>query len=267
MMRWHHEVSTEWLEARRDVLTATEVKRLLPDLKRREKDPSHMPMSFAQLWCEKSTLTEPDPESWGPAARGHIMEPWAVADWNRQEDHGPDMHHWDDCVIKSAGLGFSPDALDIPQLTHDVELRVSVDGRCLESSDGYKCEAPRHMMEVKSYEPAAHIKAVMTPKDKLAERMQIAMAFKVLPYLETGRLLWYCPGAPISMWTVEFKRADLVPELRAIESTMAVWDEVRKTLSKARSKWSTDVTEQEVWEDWQMQEALDRDGDAVSRIR
>ena len=35
--RWQHQVSAEWLLARKDVLTATEIKGLIPEMKRIKK--------------------------------------------------------------------------------------------------------------------------------------------------------------------------------------------------------------------------------------
>ena len=72
--RWYHEVSTEWLKARKAVLTATDVAGLVPEYKRYLKagNPDKIMPGFAALWSQKHSNVEPDPGSMGPAARGHI---------------------------------------------------------------------------------------------------------------------------------------------------------------------------------------------------
>ena len=122
-MDWYHEVSENWLRARKTVITATEIKGLVATYKRmskKDKEAGVVSPAFAALWGDKSSTYPIDVSSYGPAARGHIMEPYAIDEFNRaNEVH---FHHWDDCIIANGLVGFSPDAMDIAQVTEDVKL-------------------------------------------------------------------------------------------------------------------------------------------------
>jgi len=207
--RWYHEVSAEWLKARQTVLTATDITGLQAEYKRYLKagSPDKLMPGFAAMWCQKHSDTYLDTGSVEAAARGHAMEPWAVDSWNKQAT--PTFHHWDDCIICIDGLGFSPDAMTIPQFTYDAKLNVTSDGKFLVDSNGMKCDCPNEIMEIKCYEPAQHMKAIIEDRMEHKELMQIAMSFAVLSNLEIARLTWFCPGAPISMFTEKYTRDDL----------------------------------------------------------
>ena len=67
-MNWTYKASADWLDARRDVLSASDVTRLVPEWKRvkaKKADPSKILPMFAAVWCEKNTTTEPDIYSFG----------------------------------------------------------------------------------------------------------------------------------------------------------------------------------------------------------
>jgi len=213
---WHHEVSTKWLQARRDVLTASEIKAMLPEYKRMLKKPEgELSLGFFALCGEKLSNDTPDPESTGAAARGHIMEPYAVDDWNRNHPKNQ-YYHWDDLVIKRNGVGYSPDGLDIPQLVEfGVELDWSEKNKCLvQQNDTYK--PPTRAIEVKCYEPKNHMKGLIIPKEDRDERLQIAVALMVLPSLKHVDVLWYCPEAPVPMYKERYKRSELKAEINVI---------------------------------------------------
>ena len=100
-MDWRHEVSPQWLQARKDVITATELASCISAYNRaneKQKAGDVLFPAFAQLWAEKQSIKEPDAWSKGPAARGHIAEPYAIDDWN---ENYPDeyFYHWDDTII------------------------------------------------------------------------------------------------------------------------------------------------------------------------
>ncbi len=218
--RWHHEVSAEWLKARQQVLTATDVASLLPEYKRYLKagSPDKPTPGFSALWCKKHSDVYLDTESVGAAARGHVMEPYAVDAWNKQAS--PKFYHWDDCIIidSTGKLGFSPDALTVEQ---DNANKITFKN---------KCEA----MEIKCYEPAQHMKAIMKPKLEHDELMQLAMSFVVLPKLEIARLTWYCPGAPIAMFSQQYDSDDLHDQIRWImEIAEVYYDKVCPAMEKA----------------------------------
>lgn len=228
--RWYHDVSAEWLKARQAVLTATDVAGLLPEYKRYlkavSKDPSQADKiwpGFAAVWCQKHSDMLQDTGSAEAAARGHIMEPWAVDSWNKQV--ATTFHHWDDCIICREGIGFSPDAMTIPQLTGDALMTVTPDGKFIQSeSSSMKYDCPKEIMEIKSYEPAGHMKAVTEDRMEHKELMQVAMAFAVLPELEVARILWFCPGAPVSMFSEKYGPDDLHDQCRWIREIMEVYE-------------------------------------------
>lgn len=262
MKKWYHEVSVEWLKARRDVLTATNVAKLLPEYKRSLKaNPGTLMPGFAALWAEKHTEVDPDPTSVGPAARGHLMEPFAVGDWNQQMlNH---FHHWDDVIIKNGVFGFSPDAMDISQSFDGVELKVSEDGKYLVTTEGVMMQAPSRIMEIKSYDAAHHMKCCITPKDKHDELLQLSMAFKVLPTLEKATLLFYCPGAPISMHEETYTRDDLEGFILTIEAIGKIYEGTAAQCEAIAHGASLHAitTEEEVYDDFLASQAADNNVD------
>ncbi|MBQ2059596.1 MAG: hypothetical protein II488_07455 [Firmicutes bacterium] len=229
-MNWEHRVSQEWLVARRDVLTASEIKSLIPEWKRLAKKPlkpGEISPGFAGLWCQKNTDSIPDPVSWGAAARGHYMEPYAVETYNRFLG-GEVFHHWDDCVIKSNGLGFSPDAMDVKQENPGVECRLAK-GK-LRYASGAEIPAPKRILEIKSYEPLHHMKSILKDKMDHEELIQVAVAFAVLPKLEEATLLFYCPDAPYPAVFFEYGRDELKDEIERIEQISSFYATQSKLL-------------------------------------
>ena len=229
--RWRHEVDPLWLEARKHVLTATDISNLLPEYRRwvKAKKPGDIPPGFSALWCQKATDGFEEVESFSAAARGHIMEPYAIEDWNDQAM--PQFEHWDDCIVVRDGIGFSPDAMNVPQDQAFPALLVSDDGLRLARSDGsFEMPAPTEVMEVKCYEPANHMKALCTGHMDHKELMQVAVAFYVLPKLETARILWYCPNAPFPMHVEMYLRDEM-------SGMFDVIDEIANLYSKADENW------------------------------
>ena len=221
-MNWIHCVSVPWLKARKDVLTASDVVRLAPEWKRvkakKQNAADILPM-FAALWCEKNTTTEPDPISVGAAARGHFMEPYAVQTYNgyiKKRTHPPRrMYHWDDCIIKNNGLGFSPDACSVKQMAEGVEciVNASQDELIFSGKKKHILPAPKEIVEIKSYSPGQHMKSILKDKMEHEELMQIAVAFAVLPKLQKASLMFYCPDAPYPVRIFEYTRKDLKDQI------------------------------------------------------
>ena len=80
---WYHEVSEDWLKARKNFLTATDIVGLIPEYKRYKKNgKAGIPPAFAALWEKKHSDIAVDPRSYKDAARGHILEPYAVYTYN-----------------------------------------------------------------------------------------------------------------------------------------------------------------------------------------
>lgn len=112
---WSHNVGELWLAARREHLMASEVKNLITDYKRIKAGKIKLPnaLQFAKVYGSKMNC-DIDTSSFGAMARGHIMEPYAVEEYNRI--NGTKFYQWDDKLITRGIVGFSPDAMDIPQL-------------------------------------------------------------------------------------------------------------------------------------------------------
>lgn len=257
--RWYHEVSAEWLKARQGVLTATDVAALLPEYRRYSKAVSRDPgqadriwPGFAALWCQKHSDTYLDTSAASDAAaRGHVMEPWVVEAWNKQAS--PTYYHWDDCIICNGILGFSPDAMVIPQLTNDSSLQVTVDGKFLVAASQVHYDCPSETMETKCYEPMQHMKSIIEDRMEHKELMQVAMPFAVLSNLEATRLIWFCPGAPVSMFAEKYTRNDLKEQVDLI---MAIKDVYEKQAEKCmefmmvNNSLEAKCTEEEVYLDY-----------------
>lgn len=269
--RWMHDVSAAWLEARRQVLSATEIRSLVPEYRRLMKKPlkpGEVSPGFAGLWAEKNSDMELDTSSPSyAAARGHIMEPYAVESWNMQTGSGPSMFHWDDCVIVRKGVGFSPDGMNTPQLTYYPSLMVRPDGMQL-MHDGTDVQySPTEIMEIKAYEPKAHMKALLV-EDKMArdELMQIAVAFYVLPRLQYAYLVFFCPAAPLSMKVIVYTRDELEDQIAMVGEIAGMYYRTAEVLEhmKAKQEWTSQFTEREIWEEHVKERAVE-DGFSLKR--
>ena len=217
MTKWKHKTDLGWMMARQECLTATDIKDLLPVTKTGRKRTVTDDAYIGVLAHKLCVLTEDDCMSYGLAARGHILEPYAVDLYNTlamgKEDK---LHHWDDATIVRKpfikySLGFSPDALDIPQPPNVGGYLLSIDN-------------VKHIGEVKSYSSSKHLVCANTPKDDLEERWQVATAMAVCPSIEQADLLFYNPSMPKDMmYVVEYSRSDLVDEIDTVLEVEDNW--------------------------------------------
>jgi len=203
-MNWYHKVDQGWLAARKSYLSASDIRRLL------ETTPTGRPRAnieeaYLKAWASKQcAIAHEDIESYGAMARGHLLEPYAIEDFNKLKI-APALCHWDDILVYSAdGVSSSPDALDVPQPEHTVEMPYD------------KCHA-RALGEVKCYSDESHYVCGMAPKMTLNERWQIATAFHVIPTLEKAFLIFYNPRSAHPLFYHEYTRAELADELDQIE--------------------------------------------------
>lgn len=117
-MKWYHRVNQDWYKARKNFLTASDVKSLWPKTKTgRNREVSEM--SYAKIYFEKTQeVRYEDCDSYDWAARGHILEPYAVAEFNQNVEWCPELYQWDDCIVtdEKTLMGYSPDALDLAQI-------------------------------------------------------------------------------------------------------------------------------------------------------
>lgn len=245
MNKWNHTTNREWLQARRQCITATELAGFVSSFKR-SKPATRIKM--AGLWAEKMSVLPPDPSSpSSEAARGHCLEPFAIEDLNREA--GSNYYHWDDCIIiGERGVGFSPDAMDIPQALDSVMLCVK-DNK-LTDCDGNVLDMPCSIVEVKSYGVKNHVATSLSAKEKCDERWQIAVAMMILPSIEFGYLELYCP--PINEIVVKkYSRDDLKEEIDTLQSVLDFWLCCVQEFESGTSylqKYKTHYTEQEIYE-------------------
>lgn len=256
-MKWRHRCAPEWLEARKDVITATELIGLLPAWRKSVKLGNGAKDAIVGLWAEKSSDQYPDVESWDWAARGHCMEPYAVDDWNKNFPSDGKMYHWDDIVIKNGdiGLGFSPDALDIkpPWMDHPGADNYSLEfenGQL--SGNGFLCEGPKKLLEIKSYSPKKHALNCLKVSDH-DERWQIAVAMMVCDTIESGDLVFYNPSFPTcQMMPIMYTRAMLAKEIedlgKVLEWYKAGLGIIKGTIGNGLG-YSSMYTEKQIWEE------------------
>lgn len=253
-MQWHHETSLDWMDARRKYLTATEAISLLPELKKYRKaleGESHIWLSQSMKLYEKkrAKATIESCKSAADAARGHLMEEYAIEEYNRNPKRliKQTLHHWDDRIVAIAKgrLAFSPDALTIVSPSND---NIVFEASAIPGSA---------IGEIKAYSMAKHIDAMLTDKMKLDERYQIAAGLAVLSESNEGSIIFYCPDALVPLFEHHYTREDLEEEINDILEV----EKMFKTGVKQYKKLAADIdapkaiyTEREIWEatmaDW-----------------
>ena len=213
-MQWFHRSSSEWLDARRNCLTATDIKEILPVTKTGRKRTVDTENYLKILAKKLAPVSEDDCFSTGAAARGHVLEPWAIETFN---NNSIDLKffHWDDVIVTRENheplrLAFSPDAINIKQ----------------EKSMGVITEVSpemKHLAEVKSYYPERHLVCGYTDKMELEERWQVATAMTVCETIEDATIIFYNPSMDSKMFTVTYTREDLEEEMKLIVEAEKNW--------------------------------------------
>jgi len=216
MTQWFHRCKYDWLCARQGYLTATDIKELLPVTKTGRKRSVTNENYFKVLSKKLVGITKDDCISTGAAARGHILEPYAIDRYNKV-DYGSNewLYHWDDIIVtrkeaEKYSLAFSPDALNIDS--------SCVMGKTVVAIDGIKT-----IGEVKSYGAERHLIAGYTPKGDLEERWQVATAMAVCPTIETAYLLFYNPSMVNQLFIVDYDRSELAREIDIVLDIEASW--------------------------------------------
>lgn len=212
MTKWFHECDLGWLRARRNFLTATDIKELLPVTKTGRKrivtDENYLKVLSKKL----VNLTQDDCKSIGAAARGHVLEPFAIDAFNRSGAGYVQLNHWDDKIVtrknsKKFELAFSPDAMDIEQ--GGVDTVVHVD--------------PKVIGEVKCYSPERHLTCGFTLKDELEERWQIAAAMATCDSIEEAYLIFFNPSMDYQLFVSDYDRDDLKDEIKIVKQIEKDW--------------------------------------------
>lgn len=211
MTKWFHTCNKDWLLARQRFLTATDVKDLLPVTKTGRKrtvgDDSYWKVMARKL----VNITPDDCVSTGAAARGHILEPYAIDEFNFAEICEQKLYHWDDALVTKTsvspyGLAFSPDAMSIE---HNGELLV-------------KTNVPLTIAEVKSYSAERHLICGHTDKMELEERWQIATAMATCD-VEEAYLIFYNPSLAAQLFVVHYDYEDLEREIDIVLDVEKNW--------------------------------------------
>lgn len=251
---WVHEASVPWLQARSRCLTASDIVNLLADYKRvvAGKIDVREAQQFAKLFGEKMN-EEVDPTSYGPAARGHYMEPYALEEFC--ELTGEKLKWWDDRILINGSLGFSPDALDISQIPG---VEGHVHGDDIYHTAGTST-APTKMAEIKCYEAGKHfqrLNALINESD-LDERWQVACGMCVCPSIIEGILVFYAPQCR-SLFTKRYLRTDLLEEIEVIKSITHMWNEFTAVMYGSRiSQSKTKYRESNIYDRYMLDSMLD----------
>lgn len=249
---WKHSVSEVWLLARQPYLTASEILGLIPEYKRIEKRKVKLFESpvFARLYGEKQSL-DVDPESRGPAARGHVLEPYAVDEANRII--GKQMFHWwDDRIITANPLGFSPDALDMPPLGG---TRIKVNGTSL-MTKSKTVPGPTSMLEIKCYQAGKHFQCKLAASNgkPLDERWQMACGMAVCPTITEGRLMFYAPQCR-DVFMKLYMRDDLDEEIKIVNEIAIMWSRFKGHMDSLPSQ-PPAKTEDQIYREYMMTELV-----------
>lgn len=215
-MKWEHVCSLEWMKARQQYLCASEVKQLIPFTKT-GRDRKITDIDRMKIYINKiKVLATDDCVSFGAAARGHILEPFAIDELNAyivSQGMSYTLEHWDDVIVHTSPytlLAYSPDAMNNAAPDLNV-VEVMQTGATV-------------LGEVKSYSPERHIEAICTPANKLEERWQIATAFASDGHLSEAWLIFYNPSLrKDSVGIFHYDRIDLADEINTISQIEMEW--------------------------------------------
>lgn len=205
---WRHVVDKEWMMARTHYLTASSIKNILPVTETGRKRPqaqieANMMKVAANLMT--ASISNEDCVSTGMAARGHLLEPIAIEEANKVANLS--LYHWDDIILVKDLLGWSPDAMSIPQTEkvalYDIELH------------GAPC--PSSIGEVKSYGIEKHIASVYMDKEDCPERWQLAVGMALLKCCQRAHLIFFNPDSTIRLAIKTYSRKDLEKEIQMVK--------------------------------------------------
>ena len=232
-MDWRHEVDAGWALTRKRFLTASDIVSLIPAYKSlKKKDPSFsrvLSSQFAGKIGEKC-FAEVDTKSFNAAARGHVLEPYAVDEFNNMAKQKPfgcacscacTMFHWDDIVVSRQYdlIAFSPDAMSVPQPTAENLLVADNNNETLKTLNGNEgFPSPSEILEIKSYGAKHHAQCCATKKIDLDERWQVATAMAVCDTVSTAYIMFYDPGERLlnyvpQIHVVRYDRSELASEI------------------------------------------------------
>lgn len=257
-MKWMHKCNLGWIKARQSCLTASDIIELIPVTKTGRKR-TITDETYLKVYARKLvTLTEDDCVSTGAAARGHVLEPYAINLYNNVYATDTTLHHWDDVVVtrrphEHLGLAFSPDAMDVPI----PELNLGIP--FVSANDDMKI-----IGEVKCYDPKHHMICGYTNKADLEERWQVATAMAVSNSIEQANIIFYNPSMDNQMYIAEYNRDDLAKEIEMILDVEQNWLSWLKDFDKLDKHYlikGTGWAEQDIIRDIIKKEELNPEGE------
>lgn len=213
---WKHTVSKDWMMARTRYLTASSIRNILPVTetgRKRSKDQIEANMMKIVAHMSTMYISDDDCVSTGAAARGHMLEPIAI------EEANLGLYHWDDVIIVKGLLGWSPDALSIPQAGDARLVKGFYD------IDVFGALRPAEIGEVKSYGIEKHVAAVYTDKSKCPERWQLAVGMALLKQCQYAHLIFFNPDAHVRIAIKTYSRNDLESEIKMVLETKEAFRE------------------------------------------
>lgn len=236
-MDWIHEVSKEWMLARKKYLTATEAISLITESKK--YNGSKLGPVVIGLWGEKNSIEEPDTVSHGPAARGHKMEPFALEIASRWT--GIPCQHYDDIIITNGNIGFSPDGMDIVAENFDYGTEINY-----HKLKHYESEKPT-IFEAKCYSARKHTQKCMEADSRHEERFQIAYSMIVDPEIQQGVLVFYNPDCKQEFSVSVYPREDLVNEIKLLSDVVIMWNDCCEMMDAEAEKFLKKTACFDVW--------------------
>lgn len=219
-MKWEHRCDLAWLKERQEYLTASDIRSLVPLTKTgRRREVTEL--DYLKVFAAKSVkLTAEDCMSYGAAARGHLLEPYAVDALNQVlanvlGDDADTFFWWDDVLVKEPGreIAFSPDAMNVPMTKN--------------------FEAPSAIAEIKCYEASKHMAVAHTMKDEIEERWQIATAMALEPTISHAYLVLFNPKVRArKTYVIRFDRCELENEIEMVVDVEDRWRRFRVSMPK-----------------------------------
>lgn len=205
---WRHVVDKEWMMARTNYLTASSIKNILPITETgRKRSQAQIEANMLKIASSFATeyISDEDCIATGMAARGHLLEPIAIEEANKVANLG--LYHWDDIILVKDLLGWSPDAMSIPQTEKPPLYDIKKNGAPCSASIG----------EVKSYGMERHMVSVRTDKKDCPERWQLAVGMALLKNCQFAHLIFFNPDSTIRLAIKTYSRKDLEEEIQMVE--------------------------------------------------
>lgn len=203
---------------------------------------------------KRKHILDDDCISVGAAARGHILESYAIDLWNNHSSVTIcpfTIYHWDDIIVADDVLGYSPDGLNIPM---PKTYLPKVNNDWIE---------PTTLVEVKSYNNESHWIKGHTSKSDLEERWQIATAMAVSETIERGFLFLFNPSSMEQLYVHSYHRIDLLDEIKTIYEIRDEWTKFLAKESGITFSWALtlggSLSEEEIWEAEQRKKELNPD--------